>query len=601
MKWWWLKLARYALPEWRGLSFITLATLVGIGLKLLGPWPLKLIVDYALVGKRVPESLKWVEALPGASSSQGLLAWFAAATVILFLTRRFVKISSNYVKAGTSSRMVYRLATDLFQHLQNRSLIFHGNQRVGDLVKRVTGDCNCVRDLVMSVLLPVSTSLLTLVSMLIVMWQLSPSIAVFALTLILPLGLLTRHFVGPLSERTYQGQALQGEVMTLADQTLTAVPMVKAFGREEDANQRFRRLTRRIIRANLRTLICQEQFNLSTNAITTVAMAAIMLLGGWSVLEGSLTVGSLLVLIAYFNALYSPIENLVYVGAGFASARAGARRVLEVMDTDHAAVREVPNARTLAPADGRRGGHIRLENVTFGYEPERPVLQNISLEARPGEVVALVGRTGAGKSTLVSLIGRLYDPWSGTVWFDDVDLRNVRLASLRDNVSFVMQEPFLLRLTVAENIAYGRPSASREEIIAAARAACAGDFIQNLPLGFDTVIGERGATLSGGERQRLSIARALLKDAPLLILDEPTSSLDAETESTLIQAIERLMLGRTTFIIAHRLSTVRRANRIIVLDDGRVSEIGSHQELLEMRGEYAQLSQFQGGNAVRHR
>jgi ATP-binding cassette subfamily B protein len=264
-----------------------------------------------------------------------------------------------------------------------------------------------------------------------------------------------------------------------------------------------------------------------------------------------------------------------------------------VIETDRDCVHESPAARPLpVPPDGRRG-HLRLEGVTFGYDPSRPVLRDVSLEARPGEVVALVGPTGAGKSTLVSMIARLYDPWEGTVWLDGIDLRDAQLQSLRENIAIVMQEPFLFRMSVAENIAYGRPDASRDEILAAARAASADDFIQELPQGYDTGIGERGITLSGGEKQRLSIARALLKDAPVLILDEPTSALDAQTEATLIEAMERLMQGRTTFIIAHRLSTVRNADRIVVLEDGQVVEAGTHEQLQTAKGMYARLEQLQ--------
>jgi ATP-binding cassette subfamily B protein/subfamily B ATP-binding cassette protein MsbA len=311
-----------------------------------------------------------------------------------------------------------------------------------------------------------------------------------------------------------------------------------------------------------------------------------------------MTVGSLLVVLSYFAALYSPIETLAYLGVGFASAGAGARRIFEITTSPAESVREAPDAVALPVREHSRLGHISLERVTFGYEAGRPILHDVSLEAKPGQIVALVGHTGAGKSSLVSLIARLYDPWKGAIRFDGIDLRRLQLRSLRDNIAFVMQEPFLFPVTVAQNIAYGRPEASRDEIIAAAQAAAADDFIRRLPQGYDTTIGERGATLSGGEKQRLSIARALLKDAPVLILDEPTAALDPETESRLLEAIQRLMQGRTTFVIAHRFSTVRKADRVIVCERGKIVETGSHVELLAAGGTYATLAQLQfGGNS----
>jgi ATP-binding cassette subfamily B protein/subfamily B ATP-binding cassette protein MsbA len=595
MKYWWLKLARYAPAERWGLLFIGIASLAGIGIQLLTPWPLKLIVDHVLTERALPQQLSGIEALPGAGSQLGLLAWLAGATVALFLARRLLGISRKYLEAGTGNKMVYRLASDLFQQLQDRSLSFHTKVRVGDLVRRVTSDCGCVRDLIMNIYLPIITSLVTLVAMLIVMWQLSPPMALLALGLVLPLGLITKWLARPMSDHRYREMELQGEMMALAEQTLTAIPMVQAFGREQHEQRRFEGLTQRTIRANLRTLLSQEQFKVCTSGLTKVATAVVMAVGGMSVLQGTMTVGSLLVVLSYFAALYAPIESLAYLGLGFASAGAGARRVFEVISPEAETVKEAPDATPLPARENYRGGHVYLEGVTFGYQPGRPVLHDISLEAKPGEIVALVGRTGAGKSTLLSLIARLYDPWQGTIRFDGVDVRQLQLRSLRDNIAFVMQEPFLFRVTVAENIAYGRPAASRDEIIAAAKAAAADSFIRRLPQGYDTVIGERGETLSGGEKQRLSIARALLKDAPLLILDEPTSALDPETETSLLEAMERLMEGRTTFIIAHRLSTIRKADRVIVLERGRIVEAGSHGELLAAGGTYAMLEHLQFG------
>jgi ATP-binding cassette subfamily B protein/subfamily B ATP-binding cassette protein MsbA len=324
-------------------------------------------------------------------------------------------------------------------------------------------------------------------------------------------------------------------------------------------------------------------------------------IGGLQVLQGSLTVGSLLVFLAYLASLYAPLETLAYLSSGFASAAARARRVLEVLGVEDT-LQDAAGAVPLPVRIGKQRGHVRLESVTFGYEPGRPILKNIDLEARPGEAVALVGPTGAGKSTLASLIPRLFDPWKGRVTFDGLDIRTVQLASLRAQVAVVLQEPFLLPLTIAGNITYGRPGASWAEIEAAAVAANADEFIRRLPEGYNTILGERGATLSGGQKQRLAIARALLKDAPVLILDEPTSALDTQTEGLLLEALERLMADRTTFIIAHRLSTIRRVDQIIVLENGVVVERGNHRDLLATGGVYGHYYRLQHGlDAVRSR
>jgi ABC-type multidrug transport system fused ATPase/permease subunit len=310
-------------------------------------------------------------------------------------------------------------------------------------------------------------------------------------------------------------------------------------------------------------------------------------------LNGQLSVGSLLVFLSYLSSLYAPLETLAFVHTGLSSASVSGRRVLEVLEAKDM-VAESPSALPLTLAPGKQNAAVRIHNVTFGYETGPAVLHNVTVEAYPGQTIAIVGATGAGKSTLLGLIPRFFDPWEGRVEIDGRDVRDVQLNSLRRHISLVMQEPFLLPLTVAQNIAYGRPDASPEEIRAAARAASAHDFIERLPNGYDTHIGERGATLSGGERQRISIARAFLKDAPILILDEPTSALDAGTESNLVEILESLAKGRTTFIIAHRLSTIRHADRIFVLANGRVAEVGTHHELIAHNGIYSGFCQIAG-------
>jgi ATP-binding cassette subfamily B protein/subfamily B ATP-binding cassette protein MsbA len=385
-------------------------------------------------------------------------------------------------------------------------------------------------------------------------------------------------------------------MLALAEQTLTAIPVVQAFAREEFEDRRFRALSQRTVAAYLRAVGSQLQFKVGVGVVLAVGTAAVMWVGGlrvqgsgFGVQEGGLTVGGLLVLLAYLASLYAPLETLAYLSTSYANASAGARRVFAVLDE----ATELSEESGAAPLDEVRGT-VRWENVTFGYREGTEVLREVSLEVEVGKMLAVVGPTGAGKSTLVSLVPRLIDPWGGRVNIDGRDVRSMRLADVRGLVSMVLQEPFLLPLTVAENIAYGRPGASREEVERAAGAANADSFIRKLAKGYDTVIGERGVTLSGGERQRLAIARAILKDAPILILDEPTASLDAGTEALVMEALGRLMAGRTVIVIAHRLSTVRRADRVAVLEGGRVVQVGTHEELVKAEGLYRTLTQLQG-------
>jgi ATP-binding cassette subfamily B protein len=384
---------------------------------------------------------------------------------------------------------------------------------------------------------------------------------------------------------------LEGKLADLAEHTLSALPVVRAFGRESSMDSRYSDLCSQTGQAYVQTVLAQLQFKVGASAVTATGTAFLLAIGGLQVMRGSLSLGSLLVFLSYLTSLYTPMETLAYLSSSFAAAGAGARRIFETLDVDDR-VPEPSHPRILSVPPSR-GAHVRLEAVTFGYDSGRPVLRNINLDAEPGQTVALVGPTGAGKSTMVSLLPRFFDPWEGRVTIEGIDVRQVQLANLRDQIAFVLQEPFLLPASIADNISYGCPGAERDQIMAAAVAANADEFIRKLPQGFDTVIGQRGASLSVGQRQRLSIARALLKDSPILILDEPTSALDAETETLLLNALERLLEGRTSFVIAHRLSTIRRANKIVVLDQGRIVEQGTHQELSRSGGLYSRFASFQ--------
>jgi ATP-binding cassette subfamily B protein/subfamily B ATP-binding cassette protein MsbA len=437
--------------------------------------------------------------------------------------------------------------------------------------------------LVTGALIPILQSVVMLIAMFVIMWRLEPTMTLLSLGVAPFLILVIRIFGEGMKDRNLERRNLEGRMMSLVQQALSAIPAVQAFTREKLEYRRFRSQADETVVAYQRATFADMWFKLFVGLVTAVGTAGIMWLGAKYALEGKVSVGTILVFLSYLASLYSPLNSITYTVSTLQHANASADRVMEVLDTPPD-IQDSPEAREV-----KLLGHVRYKDVTFGYEINRPVLKNISLEADPGEVVAIVGPTGAGKTTLINLLVRFFDPWSGQVLIDNHDIRSLRVNSLRKQVAIVLQEPFIFPITIAENIAYGRPDATHEEIVTAAMAANIDEFIQQLPEGYNTVIGERGATLSGGEKQRLSIARAFLKDSPILILDEPTSALDSRTESLLLDALQRLMKNRTTFIIAHRLSTILDADRIIVINQGQVVEQGRHSELMVLDGIYANL------------
>ena len=597
MKHWALRILAYAAPYWPSVAAMLGLTFVGTGVSLLTPWPIKLIVDYALPGRPLPAFAAWLGVLPGAAQTPGLIAWLAAATVLVVLASRGVQIVAAYIQKGLEAQLVWGLGAVVFSRLQRLPMQELVRRRKGDLVQRVNSDAGCIQKLTMDVCLPVVTALTTLVGMMVVIWRMDPSLALLAIVTLIPLGLAVRRFSNSTAEKAYEQHRLDGEIASLAEQTLSALPMVQAFDRQDHEVGRFRALSGDRLRAAIEVSLDQLRCTAATGAMRALTTAAIMGYGGLHVLDGALSVGGLLVALSYWNQMYQPLSQLSSLSLGYAGAQAKARRVLEILDLpEEAAAAAAPRAGS--EAERPLSGVVAFEGVSFGYDPDRPTLRDVSFEAKPGQTIAFVGRTGSGKSTLMGLLLRFYEPWSGRVTVDGLDIRDLPVERLRAAVSIVLQEAFLLPLSVADNIAYGRPDADRADVIRVAQAARAHDFIAKLPAGYDTVIGERGATLSGGERQRLAIARAMLRDPPILILDEPTAALDAETEDQVMEALDALMAGRTTFVIAHRLSSIRRADRILRLDDGRLTECATLQEAASLVSERADPSPEPAGGTL---
>ena len=571
------RLIPYALAQRGWLLVILLLTAVSSAAAALQPWPMKLLIDYALRDVEEPRAIATSLVAVGLTPSPLVLVVVAAgASLALFAATSLLSVALSLSWNLAGQRMVYHLAGDLFARLQRLSLTFHNRRGVGDALSRVTDDTWCIYSVADGVLMAPIQQVITLTTMACIGFALDPVLGALTLAVSPLLAVSSRFFGRRLKRRSKLGREAKSRLMTFVHETLGAIPLVQAFSTESRNTRRFADLADDAVAMSQRGNLVGSSFGMVNGLITTAGIATILFVGGMRVLSGAIPLGTLLVFLAYARQMQGAAGGLFRIFASLKTAEASIDRVMDVMDSDEA-VREAPDARAL-PAPS--AGHVRLEGISFGFAPDQPVLKDVTLEARPGEVVALVGRTGAGKSTLVSLIPRFYDPWQGRVLLDGVDVREWTLDSLRSQVSIVLQEPFLFPLTIAENIAYGRPGASRLEIVQAATAAQADAFIRRLPEGYETVLGEGGVNLSGGERQRIAIARALLKDAPVLILDEPTSALDSSTEASLLEALGRLMEGRTTFVIAHRPSTVRRADRMFLLEDGRLEDARAHEALL---------------------
>ena len=579
------RVLRYYQPFWAQTVVGLVLSLCGIGLNLLKPWPFKIIVDDVIrhfaLGAHTQFPF-WESAWQ--HDPKTLVLVLCLALVVIQLIWSLLSWATTYIFVKIGLEALLKIRTDLYSHLQRLSLKYHDARRSADSTFRVAYDSQSLQTIFNRGFTNIIGTAITLVSTFVIMWRMDWQLSLLSLVII-PFLLLTIYFFASRIRRQSTSiQEVESAVLVQAQEGLSSIRMVHAFGREDWEVRQFHSQAAQSLRANLQLTLTNMNSALVISTLMLISTAAIYYVGTMHVLAGTLTLGSLLVFSAYIMMLYGPLEQLTYTAWAMEGATAGAKRCFEVLDRPDD-VADAPDAVAISETKGA----IQLQHVSFGYKDEREILHDVNLKIEPNQIIALVGGTGAGKSTLLSLVPRFYDPTAGTVTVDGRDVRKILKKSWRAQIGIVLQDTLLFSTTVRENIAYGRPDATEEEIIDAARRAQADEFIRALPDGYSSLVGERGGHLSVGQRQRIGIARAFLKNAPILLLDEPTSALDPATEAAIMETIKELMRGRTTLIVTHRLATIHGVDQIIVLERGRVVEQGRGPDLIALGGAYAKL------------
>lgn len=555
---------------------------------LLEPWPIKIVLDDVLKNKGDhADILRLIHSLVGADKL-AILKFACAAVLLIAVLDALCSYGEKYVTTSVGQWITYDLRRALYSHVQRLSLAFHDQKRTGDLITRVTDDVDAIQSFITQGLLGVFINMLTLVGMVGVMFYLNWKFTLVALSVAPPLFFIVFTYTRKIKKATRAVRKKEGEIISIVDEVLSSIRVVKAFAREDYEIKRLEHEGLEQVEIALKARAMKAKLKPAVDIIIAAGTCAVLWFGATLVLEGSLSSGSLVVFILYLAKMYKPMQELSKLTDTYTKAAIGYERIQEVLATDKE-VKDVRGARN-AP---QFKGDIEFEHVSFAYTPDQPILKDVSFEVRAGRVAAIVGPTGAGKTSIISLISRFYDPDDGVIRIDGTDIRRYRQKSLRQQISFVLQDTVLFRAPLWQNIAYGKPEATRQEIIRAAELANAMEFIEKLPEGLDTMVGERGVTLSGGQRQRIAIARAVIRNTPILILDEPTSGLDAASEKLVFDALDRLMKDRTVIVIAHRLSTIRSADVIFVVKDGMIAETGNHEQLMAQSGIYAELHNLQ--------
>ena len=577
----------------RGIAHGSLWAMISSLFITLQPWPIKFLIDGVLVDSRL--NLGPFGDVVSQTDDERLLIAGALAAAYLGITVVGVlcNAASFYIIARTALYMIHTLRSRLVGHMRSLSLSFHASQSVGDTIWRAINDARSIQEVMIFGFRTWAVVLFRLSLMVLLMLVLDPLLTLVSLA-VLPLLFFTIHrLTGRIQRTSQESREHMSRLTSLIEQTMGAIRAVQVFGREGTEQQRFEGTSLNFVHAQLKFRLSEQVLNVATVAITGLGTAAVLFFAADRVISGALTVGSVWVFVSYMQSLYQMMNEIMFVYGPFQDAVVGVGRAFQVLD-ETPDIKESPNAVEKSSFDGA----VRFRDARLEYEPGRPVLRGVELEVRKGEKIAIVGETGSGKTTILNLMPRLYDVTAGVVEIDGVDVREIRIASLRDLISMVPQEPLLFSATVRENILYGRLDATPEEVETAARAARAHGFIQELSAKYETEVGERGVKLSVGQQQRISIARAFLKDAPILLLDEPTSALDLRTEADFLEGLSELMAGRTVFIVAHRLSTIRNVDRVYFLEDGVIAEQGAHEELMGLRGRYYDLFMRQFGSGA---
>ena len=557
-------------------------------MNLLEPWPVKIVLDNVLRHK--PNSgwlYPWIIGNVG-DDRFAILKFAAIGALVIACVGALASYAEKYLTVSVGQWVMHDLRTMLYAHIQRLSLRYHDKKQTGDLISRATTDIDAIQSFITSGLLGALINTLTLVGMIAVMFHVNWRFTLIALSVAPPLFAVVFYYTRRIKQASREVRKKEGEIVSVLQESLSSIRVIRAFAREEFEQHRLEEQSLESVDIALRARGIKAKLAPLVEILVAIGTSLVLWYGGRMVLSGMLSAGSLVLFIWYIGKMYKPMQELSKMTDAYSKASVGYERIREILETD-GEVKDLPGSRR-AP---RLKGRIEFENVSFCYEPNVAVIQNVSFKIEQGQTAALVGPTGAGKTTISALIPRFYDPTSGTVKVDGFDVRRLQQKSLRKQISFVLQDTLLFHGPIWYNIAYGKPEASRYEILRAAELANAHEFIDKLPHGYDTLVGERGVTLSGGQRQRIAIARAIIRNSPILILDEPSSGLDAASEKLVFEALDRLMTGKTSIVIAHRLSTIRRADVIFVVQNGAIVERGRHEELLAVGGLYSQLYSLQ--------